>query len=153
MKLLVSVLALVGSASGLLMGAAPAAVSQRAAVSMACNGGKGGSGGMAPPKDKMRRGRIKALIQAADSAEGVKSILLSSQTEQLLLKMNWKVRNVAKGHIKKRAAQFDVAIPSDFAAFDVLPRNTKKAKLTASIKERSPSNPAAVAALAKLRFS
>ena len=37
--------------------------------------------------------------------------------------------------------------------FDEFAEGGKKAKLTASIKERSPSNPAAVAALAKLRFS
>ena len=90
-------------------------------------------------------------ISQADSAENVKSILLSSQTEQLLLKMNWKVRHFAKGHIKKRAAQFDVDIPADFGAFNVLPRNSKRCNLKASVKEASPSNPAAAAALAKLR--
>ena len=30
---------------------------------MACNGGKGGSGGMAPKKDKERRGKLRRLIQ------------------------------------------------------------------------------------------
>ena len=66
MKLLVSVLALFGSASALVVGTAGTSASQRVAMSpmMACNGGKGGRGGMAPPKDKMRRGRVKALIQA-----------------------------------------------------------------------------------------
>ena len=81
----------------------------------------------------------------------MKAILLSSQTEQMLLKMNWKVRHFAKGHIKKRAAQFDVEIPEEFGAFNVLPRNSKRCTLTASVKDASPSHPAAVAALAKLR--
>merc|ERR1719331_1822408 len=147
------VLLLISSASALMVGplAAPTHAASRVAASplMACNGGKGGSGGMAPKKDKMRKGKLKALIQAADSAENVKSILLSSQTEQLLLKMNWKVRHFAKGHIKKRAAQFDVEIPEEFGAFNVLPRNAKRCNLVASVKEASPSNPAAVAALAK----
>jgi hypothetical protein len=81
----------------------------------------------------------------------VKSILLSSQTEQLLLKMNWKVRQFSKGHINKRAAQFGVEVPAGFAAFDVLPRNSKRFTLKATVTTASPSNPAAVAALAKLR--
>ena len=71
MKLLVSVLALFGSASALVVGTAGTSASQRVAMSpmMACNGGKGGRGGMAPPKDKMRRGRVKALIQACVTAK------------------------------------------------------------------------------------
>jgi hypothetical protein len=70
MKLLLLALAMLGSASALLVGTAPVAISQRVAASphMACNGGKGGSGGMAPKKDKMRRGKMKALIQAVRSA-------------------------------------------------------------------------------------
>ncbi len=59
----------------------------------------------------------------ADSADGVKSILLSSQTEGLLLKMNWKVRRGCEQKIKKRAAQFDVDVPSNFAV-----RATSQAK-------------------------
>merc|ERR1719440_964215 len=97
MKLLSVLAACLATASGLVVSpaAAPAQLAaQRAAASptMACNGGKGGRGGKSPSKDKMRRGRLSALIQAADSAENVKSILLSSQTEQILLKMGWKFR-------------------------------------------------------------
>ena len=55
-------------------------------------------------------------VSQADSAENVKAILLSSQTEGLLLKMNWKVRTAGLRQIKKRAAQFDVAVPAEFAA-------------------------------------
>ena len=54
----------------------------------------------------------------ADSAENVKSILLSSQTEQMLLKMGWKFRKSAKHQLKKRAAQFDVTVPEEFAGFN-----------------------------------
>ena len=92
-------------------------------------------------------------MSQADSAENVKAILLSSQTEGLLLKMNWKVRTAGLRQIKKRAAQFDVAVPAEFAAGNVMPRSTNKAKLVASVKEATPSHPAATAALAKLRFS
>ena len=52
-------------ASALVMGPPAAAhVASRVAVSpvMACNGGKGGSGGMGPKKDKMRRGQFKKLL-------------------------------------------------------------------------------------------
>lgn len=82
------VLTLAGSASALLVSPLAAhAPLQRVAASplMACNGGKGGSGGEGPPLDKMRKGRLNALVQAADDADKVKSILLSSQTEGLLL--------------------------------------------------------------------
>merc|ERR1740138_1316781 len=96
-------LAFLAGASALLVSplAAPHA-SQRVAASpqMACNGGKGGSGGEGPPLDKMRKGRLAALVQAADDADKVKAILLSSQTEGLLLKMNWKVRRVCHRHLR-----------------------------------------------------
>jgi len=118
---------------------------------MACNGGKGGSGGMAPKKDKERRGKLRRLIQVADSAENVKAVLLSSQTESLVLKMNWKLRKFAQKKIAKRAAQFDVEVPAAFAGFDVKKENTKKSLLKPSLTERSPAHPGAVAALAKLR--
>jgi len=120
---------------------------------MACNGGKGGSGGEGPPLDKMRKGRLNALVQAADDADKVKSILLSSQTEGLLLKMNWKVRNVCHRQLKKRAAQFGVEVPAAFGAANVRPRNTPKSKLVATVTEASAPHPDAVAALAKLRFA
>lgn len=88
----------------------------------------------------------------ADSAEGVKAILLSSQTESLIMKMNWKVRAHCKMHLKKRAAQFGVDVPADFAGFNVLPRNTPKAKLPApTVTTMSPRSPEAAAALSKLR--
>jgi len=154
MRLLLLVLSLMG-ASALMMSplAAPVRGSQRVAVSpaMACNGGKGGKGGMAPKKDKERRGKLKALVQVADSAENVKAVLLSSQTEGLVMKMNWKLRKFAQKKIAKRAAQFDVEVPADFAGFNLKKENTKKHLLTASVKERSAPHPAAVAALAKLR--
>ena len=126
-------LAFLAGASALLVSplAAPHA-SQRIAASpqMACNGGKGGSGGEGPPLDKMRRGRLGALIQSADDAEKVKAILISSQTERLLLNMNWKVRSSMQRQLRKRAAQFGVEVPMDFAAYNVRPRNTpKKASL------------------------
>ena len=60
-------LGVVGGASALIASPMAAHVTQqRVAASpvMACNGGKGGSGGEGPPLDKMRRGRVKALIQA-----------------------------------------------------------------------------------------
>ena len=80
----------------------------------------------------------------------MQAILLSSQTEQLIMKMNWKVRNYCKVHLNKRAAQFGVAVPAEFAGLHVLPRNTPKHKLVASIKERSAPHPKAVAAMAKV---
>ena len=55
----------------------------------------------------------------ADSAENVNAILLSSQTEQLVMKMNWKLRKHAKHHITKRAAEFDVTVPEAFAGFNI----------------------------------
>jgi len=120
---------------------------------MACNGGKGGSGGMAPKLDKMRRGRFKALVNAADSADKVKSILLTSQTEGLLLKMNWKVRGHCNYHLRKRASEFEVDVPAEFAAANVRPRNTPKSKLSPTILEMSPVDADAVAALKDLRWS
>ena len=65
--------------------------------------------------------------------------------------MNWKVRNHCQMHLRKRAAQFGVDVPTDFAAFNVRPRNTKKSLLRPTIMEDSPSHPGAVAALAQLR--
>jgi len=117
---------------------------------MACNGGKGGSGGMGPPLDKGRRGQFKALVQAADSADDVQAILLSSQTEQLIMKMNWKVRKYCKGHLKKRAAQFGVEVPPAFAGFNMKPLNMPKHKLVPYVTEESPVSLKAVEALAKL---
>ena len=87
----------------------------------------------------------------ADSADGVNAILLSSQTEGLVMKMNWKLRRSAKHHIKKRAAQFDVAVPDAFAGFNSVKMNTPKHALAATVTTASPSNPAAVAALAKMK--
>jgi hypothetical protein len=163
-------LSLIGGASALIASPMAAhATQQRVAASpmMACNGGKGGSGGEGPPLDKMRRGRVKALIQAvrglpsraspcpaagprhryrldlftacwhpspfphppdlsaqADDADKVKAILLSSQTERLLLNTNWKVRSNLNMHLRKRATQFGVEVPLEFGAFNVRPRNT-----------------------------
>ena len=93
------------------------------------------------------------LLVQADSEEKVKAILLSSQTEGILLKMNWKVRSTAQRHLRNRAAQFSVDVPANFGAYDVRPRNTPKAMLVPSITEASSPHPAAVAALADLRFS
>ena len=106
---------------------------------------------MAPKLDKKRRGRLNALVQAAQSAEDVNAILLSSQTESLMLDMNWKVRGSCHRQLRSRAAMFGVEVPTDFAAYNVRPRNTPKAKLVPTIKEASPAHPAAVAALSKLR--
>merc|ERR1712204_95111 len=102
-------------------------------------------GGEGPPLDKMRRGRVKALIQAADDADKVKAILLSSQTERLLLNTNWKVRSNLNMHLRKRAIEF--------GAFNVRPRNTPKAQLKPTVLTESAPHPDAVAALAKLRFA
>ena len=176
---LFALLSLVGGASALIASPMAAhATQQRVAVSpmMACNGGKGGSGGEGPPLDKMRRGRVGALIQAvrglpsraspcpladpylprrldlftacghaspsphpphlisataapdlspqADDADKVKAILLSSQTERLLLNTNWKVRSNLNMRLRKRATQFGVEVPLEFGAFNVRPRNT-----------------------------
>lgn len=100
----------------------------------------------------MRRGRVKALIQAADDADKVKAILLSSQTERLLLNTNWKVRSNLNMHLRKRATQFGVEVPLEFGAFNVRPRNTPKAQLKPTVQTESAPHPDAVAALAKLRF-
>ena len=89
----------------------------------------------------------------ADSAENVKAILLSKQTESLLLDMNWKVRKHCGEHIRKRAAQFEVDVPPEFGAYNVRPRNTIRAKLVPTVTEDTPAHPGAVAALAKLRAS
>ena len=85
-----------------------------------------------------------------ESAEEVQAILLSSQTEWLIMKMNWKVRDTCKVHLKKRAAQFGVEVPAEFAGFNVLPRNTPKHKLVPYVKEESPAHPKAVAAMASV---
>ena len=66
------------------------------------------------------------------------------------MKMNWKLRRSAKHHIKKRAAQFDVAVPEAFAGFNTK-LSTSKHDLTPSIAERSPVNADAVVALAKMK--
>ena len=92
----------------------------------------------------------------ADSAEGVNAILLSSQTESMLLKMNWKKRKSASYKVKARAAQFDVAVPAGFAGFNVF-KGSKQSMhrrfLAPTVTEPSPRSPAAVAALADLRAS
>ena len=63
MRSVLAFLALVGSCSAMLVGVTPAhAVRVAASPAMACNGGKGGSGGMAPKKDKDRRGKLKKLL-------------------------------------------------------------------------------------------
>ena len=89
----------------------------------------------------------------ADSAEKVNAILLSSQTERLLLNMNWKVRSNAQRNLRKRAIQFGVDVPLEFGAFNVRPRNTPKQQLKPSVLTESAPHPDAVAALAKLRFA
>ncbi len=94
-----------------------------------------------------------ACCTQADSAEEVKAILLSSQTEQLLLKMNWKVRSAAGTRLKKRAAQFGVEVPDGFGSLNVRPRNTPISKLTPTVTTTTPTSAKAAAALAKLRFS
>lgn len=106
---------------------------------------------MAPKLDKKRRGRLNALVNAANSAEDVSAILLSSQTETLLLNMNWKVRSSCHRQIRSKASMFGVEVPAEFGAYNVRPRNTPKSKLVATVKEASPAHPAAVAALSKLR--
>ena len=87
----------------------------------------------------------------ADSAELVNDILLTSSTEQMLLKMNWKVRKSAMHHVKARAAEFDVDVPSAFAAMDSPKQSTSKHLLKASITEMTPMHPKAKAALANVR--
>lgn len=118
---------------------------------MACNGGKGGRGGKSPPKDKARRGKIRRLVWAADSAENVNEILLCSSTESMLLKMNWKIRKSAMHHIKRRASEFEVEVPKAFAAMDAPKQSTGKHLLKPSITVQTPMSPKAVEALKGLR--
>lgn len=66
----------------------------------------------------------RPLFAQADDADKVKAILLSSQTERLLLNTNWKVRSNLNMHLRKRATQFGVEVPLEFGAFNVRPRNT-----------------------------
>ena len=94
---------------------------------------------------------VRYLASQADSAENVKAVLLSSQTEKLILKMNWKVRAHCRHHLTKRAAQFGVDVPAEFAGFNQVKANTPKSKLSPSIKEASPVHPGAVAALKKMK--
>jgi len=71
MQLASLVLMLLSSASALVVSPLAAhASSSRVAASpyMACNGGKGGSGGMNPKLDKWRRGAFKKLVQAVSAA-------------------------------------------------------------------------------------
>ena len=96
---------------------------------------------------------MKALIQAADDADKVKAILLSAQTERLLLNTNWKVRSNLNMHLRKRATQFGVDVPPEYGAYNVRPRNTNKKLLKPSVTADTPPHPDAVAALAKLRFA
>ena len=65
-----------------------------------------------------------SLSPQADDADKVKAILLSSQTERLLLNTNWKVRSNLNMHLRKRATQFGVEVPMEFGAFNIRPRNT-----------------------------
>jgi len=60
-------------------------------------------------------------------------VLLTAQTEAMLLKMNWKYRRAAAHQVRKRAAQFGVEVPGNFAAFNVRPRNAKKHLLVPSM--------------------
>jgi len=78
----------------------------------------------------------------------------------MILKMNWKIRKSAKHHLTKRAAEFDVEVPSEFAGFHHLKPSgngqkqmMKKHLLVPTVTEPTPAHPAAVAALAKLRSS
>ena len=48
----------------------------------------------------------RPLFAQADDADKVKAILLSSQTERLLLNTNWKVRSNLNMRLRKRATQF-----------------------------------------------
>ena len=65
--------------------------------------------------------------------------------------MNWKVRAHCRHHLTKRAAQFGVDVPAEFAGFNQVKANTPKSKLSPSIKEASPVHPGAVAALKKMK--
>ena len=152
MKLLLLAM-LASAASALVAGPLAPMHASRVAASpmMACNGGKGGRGGKSPPADKSRRGKMRRLLWAADSAENVKGILLSSQTESMLLKMNWKVRKSVGLKLNKRAAEFGVEVPKDFGGLNPPKQSTSKFQLKPSITTPTPPHPAAVAALANLR--
>merc|ERR1719440_2415908 len=65
-----------------------------------------------PPKDQKRRGKISKLCFKCDTPELVKDVLLGPETEQMLIKMNWRVRHSMKVRIKKRADMFGVEIPA-----------------------------------------
>ena len=75
------------------------------------------------PPAPYRLSPLTALRQA-DDADKVKAILLSAQTERLLLNTNWKVRSNLNMHLRKRAAQFGVDVPPEYGAYNVRPRNT-----------------------------
>ena len=81
----------------------------------------------------------------------MKDILLTSSTESILLKMNWKVRKSAMHHLKSRAAEFDVDVPAAFAGMDAAKQSTKKHLLTASITEMTPMHPKAKEAIKDVR--
>ena len=87
----------------------------------------------------------------ADSAEGVKEILLCPSTEHMLLKMNWKIRKGAAYKIKNRAAEFGVEVPADFGGFNSPKQSTSKHLLTASMGPYVPMPAAAAEAIKGLR--
>ena len=71
-----------------------------------------------------RLGHPLTSLRQADDADKVKAILLSAQTERLLLNTNWKVRSNLNMHLRKRASQFGVDVPPEYGAYNVRPRNT-----------------------------
>ena len=94
---------------------------------------------------------MRALAPAqANSAENVNNILLTSSTESMLLKMNWKVRKSAMHHVKRRASEFGVEVPKAFAGMDSPKQSTAKYLLTPSITVKTPMHPLAVEALKRV---
>jgi len=65
----------------------------------------------------LQRASSRATSRAtqSDSAENVNAILLSSQTEHKVIKMNWKVRRMTRRRIEERAKEFGVEIPAGWA--------------------------------------
>ena len=82
-----------------------------------------------PSTSTLGRGRRPRLADPAPPCAPppqVQSELLSASTESMLLKMNWKIRHSMGHKIKARAAQFGVAIPAGFAAWDHSPKSAPK---------------------------
>lgn len=75
--------------------------------------------------------RASSRASQSDSAENVNAILLSSQTEHKVIKMNWKVRRMTRRRIEERAKEFGVEIPDGWGALDVKIENTLQYKLKA----------------------